>query len=287
MKTLLAVDGSDQSYEAARALGHLARADQVIVVHALDVPQPAYPMMMPEVARDIYTTIERGMREDSERLLARVKSILPPNVGPVATRMEVGTPADAILTVAEQERADLIVLGARGLGPIGEMVFGSVSHRVLSHGHCPTLVVNGPMRALRQALLTIQGPDDAAAATRFLAKKPFRESIELTVLTVIPFAQSLWPAGVSPSEAHQKQIIESAQRFVDNAVESIAKQGYRVSGATTLGAPSAAILGWAKETKPDLLLMGSRGRKAATRFLLGSVSHAVLHKTAWPVLIIR
>jgi len=287
MRTLLAVDGSDQSYEAARALGHLAHAEQVIVLHALDVPQPAYPMMMPEVARDIYATVERGMREDGERLLARVKSILPPNVGPVATRMEVGTPADAILTVAEQERTDLIVLGARGLGPIGEMVFGSVSHRVLTHGHCPTLVVNGPMRALRQALLSIQGPDDAAAATRFLAKKPFRESIELTVLTVIPFAQSLWPAGVSPSEAQQKQIIESAQRFVDNAVVTIANLGYRVSGATTLGAPSAAILGWAKETKPDLLLMGSRGRKAATRFLLGSVSHAVLHKTAWPVLIFR
>ncbi len=47
MRILLAVDGSDNSYEALRILTHLARAEQLILLHALDVPQPTYPMMMP------------------------------------------------------------------------------------------------------------------------------------------------------------------------------------------------------------------------------------------------
>ena len=47
MKMLLAIDGSDQSYEAVRALKHLARADELQVLHVLVVPSPAYSMMVP------------------------------------------------------------------------------------------------------------------------------------------------------------------------------------------------------------------------------------------------
>lgn len=287
MRTLLAVDGSDQSYEAARALAHFAHAEQLIVLHALHVPEPSYPMMMPEVARDIYSNIERGMREDGERLLDRMNSILPPHVGPVTKRMEVGAPAEMILAVAEEVRADLIVLGARGMGPVGELVFGSVSHRILTHGQCARLVVQGPMRQLKRALIAVQGPDDAEAAVKFLSLKPFREPVELTVLTVVPFAQGIWPTTSSPTDMQQKQVIESAQKFIDGVVAQIVTLGYKAAGATTLGVPAQAILGWADETKPDLLLIGSRARKAASRFLLGSVSHAVLHKTKWPVVIYR
>ena len=41
IRTLLAVDGSDQSYEAVRTLSPMNRFDAVIVLHALDVPAPA------------------------------------------------------------------------------------------------------------------------------------------------------------------------------------------------------------------------------------------------------
>ena len=50
MKTILAVDGSDNAYEAVHALKYLARAEQLTLLHALNVPAPAYPMMVPDVA---------------------------------------------------------------------------------------------------------------------------------------------------------------------------------------------------------------------------------------------
>ena len=50
MKTLLAVDGSDNSYEAVHALKYFARAEQLTLLHALNVPRPAYPIILPEVA---------------------------------------------------------------------------------------------------------------------------------------------------------------------------------------------------------------------------------------------
>jgi nucleotide-binding universal stress UspA family protein len=287
MRIIVAVDGSDQSYEAARALAYLCPVQHLIILHAMNVPKPAYPMMMPEVAQELYATVERGMREDGERLLNRTVSILPFHTGSTAKRLEVGLPPDTILSVAERERVDLIALGARGLGPVQEVLLGSVSHRVITQAACPTLVVNRHMRTLKQVLLAVEGERDADAARKFLAARPFKESVQITVLTVLPFAAPLWPVGISDSEVLKEKAIKSAREFVEDVAAKLAKAGDKATGAVTLGAPGSAILGWAEETKPDLILMGSHGRHGATRFLLGSTSHAVLHRAPCPVLVLR
>jgi nucleotide-binding universal stress UspA family protein len=287
MRILLAVDGSKQSEEAARALAHLARAEEVIVLHALDVPEPAYPMMMPEVARDIRSTVERGMREKGERLLAGVAALLPPRTGPVTKRLEVGKPADLIVTIAQEQRVNLIVLGSRGLGPVKERLLGSVSHRVLAHAPCAALMVNRRIRALRQVLLPLQGPDDVEAAVAFLATKPFREAVDVTILTVPPFTKPAWPVGASVSEAVKKDLLEGARLFVEDVASRLRALDYRVQGAAVLGAPATVILKEATKRKVDLILMGARGRRGITRFVLGSVSHAVLHRAPCPVLVFR
>jgi len=287
MKILLAVDGSDQSYEAARALAHLSPVQHLFILHAMNVPKPAYPMMVPEVAQELYATVERGMRDDGERLLNRTVSILPFHTGSTSKRLEVGMPTDTILSVAERERVELIVLGARGLGPVQEVLLGSVSHRVITQAACPTLVVNRHMRTLKQVLLAVEGEWDADAARKFLAARPFKEPVQISVLTILPFASPLWPVGIAESEVLKEKAIKSAREFVDDVAAKLAKAGDKATGAVTLGAPGSAILGWAEETKPDLILMGSRGRHGATRFLLGSASHAVLHRAPCPVLVFR
>ena len=52
-----------------------------------------------------------------------------------------------------------------------------------------------------------------------------------------------------------------------------------------LGMPVESILTHAQKQKTDLILMGSRGRQGVTRFVLGSVSHAVLHQAPCPLLV--
>lgn len=52
-----------------------------------------------------------------------------------------GDPAAEILKAADETRADLIIIGSRGLGRIGGLILGSVSERVLHGAHRPVLVV--------------------------------------------------------------------------------------------------------------------------------------------------
>lgn len=55
-----------------------------------------------------------------------------------------GNPGEAIVRIAEEERADLVVIGSRGLGTIRRSILGSVSDYVVKHVHCPVLVCHKP-----------------------------------------------------------------------------------------------------------------------------------------------
>src|SRR5437660_9897870 len=59
--------------------------------------------------------------------------------------IEMGSPADMILKVAADLKADLIVFGARGARAVARLPshFVSISRKVVSHAHCPVLTVGG------------------------------------------------------------------------------------------------------------------------------------------------
>ena len=284
MKTLLAVDGSDNAYEAVHAMKYLARAEELTLLHALDVPRPAYPMMVPEVAEELYKSLEQSMREDGERLLDRTQSLLPMHAGPSTKQLRIGSPAEVIVSTAGEQHVDLIVMGARGLGPIKERLLGSVSHRILTLAPCATLIVNGPVKAMKNILLPLQGLSDAEAAIRFLQLKPFHDPVEITLLTVLPSTQPPWPVEAAAAETLEKQALQSARGYIDSVTERLRALGYQAQGLAVLGTPSAMILQEATTLRSDLILMGTSGRQGITRFVLGSVSHAVLHKMPCPVL---
>ncbi len=283
MKTILAVDGSDNSYEAVHVMKYMARAEQLTLLHALKVPRPAYPTMIPEAAEEIYKALEQSMKEDGERLLDRVQSLLPLHAGPTTKHLQMGSPAEVILSMAEEQKTDLIVMGARGLGPIKERLLGSVSHRILTLAPCATLIVNGPVKAMKQILLPLEGPSDAEAAIRFLQLKPFHEGVELTLMTVLPWTESPWPSGAA-SEAAATEMLEKQTEYIEGVAERLRAIGYQAHGVALVGTPSTMILQQATTLRSDLIVMGTRGRQGITRFVLGSVSHAVLHQMPCPML---
>jgi len=286
MKLLLAVDGSDHSYEAVRSLHYLARAEELHLVHVLDVPSPAYPMMVPEVAQDLYEAVERNMHDDGTRLLDRIMSLLPLDVGPVTKHLVVGSPAEQIVALAEQLQVGLILMGTRGLGPIKERLIGSVSHRVLTFAPGAKLMLPGPLKGLRHILLPLQGAYDTEQALSLLQRKPFREPPSITLFTVVPHTRPPWPVDAVSAEHMETHSLRHAKDCLEETAGKLHPLGYQTRVAATVGPPVEGILHEARGSHPDLMLLGSRGRRGVTRLVLGSVSHALLHQATYPLMIV-
>lgn len=285
MRTLLAVDGSENARDAARALSCLAPMHSVTLLYVLDIPTWTYPLMVPEMMSGLFTTVEQQRRQDGARLLEQIRAMLPSSVKNVSTHLEKGKAAEVILDTAVREHSGLIVMGSRGLGPIKELVFGSVSHNVLVHSPCPVLIIKRPMQGLRRLVVGISGREDAEAVVEFLTARPFLEAVEIVILTVL-LLPLLWPSGIETAESVNKKIGEAARQCVDDVASRLGKIGYRATSAVREGRPETVISGWASEPGADLILVGARRRGKAERLLLGSVSHAVLQSAPCSVLVI-
>jgi nucleotide-binding universal stress UspA family protein len=287
MKYLLAVDGSDQSLDATRAFEALRPGESLKLVHVVNVPGIPYPAMGANVAKDLAMTVERAMNEEGERVLNQAESLLPLHAGSISKQLEKGSPAESILKMAQDEKVDLVVMGARGMGRVREQIFGSVSHRVMTHASCSTLLVKEPVRHMKNLLVPIDGQEDSDDVLAFFKKNPFREPCSITVLHAIPLVDPVWPVGAMIPPEFRKEMVAYAEKFMQVLCVELKRLGHQAKGLAFEGAPSVTIAEEVKKTKPDLLIMRPHRQSGVSRFFLGSVSHSVVHHTDCSLLLVR
>ena len=287
MKYLLAVDGSEESLDATRAFEALSPAENLKVLHVVNVPGIPYPAMGANVAKDLVMTVERAMNEEGERVLNQAESLLPLHAGSLSKQLEMGSPAETIIKMAQEENVDLVVMGARGMGRIREQIFGSVSHRVMTHAPCSTLLVKQPVRSVKNLLIPIDGQEDSDAVLAFFKKSPFREPCSITVLHAIPLIDPVWPVGAMIPKEFRKEMIAYAEKFTQVLCVELERLGHQAKGVAVEGAPSVTIVEEIRKTKPDLLVMRPKSQSGVSRFFLGSVSHSVVHNTDCSIVLVR
>jgi nucleotide-binding universal stress UspA family protein len=110
--------------------------------------------------------------------------------------------------------------------------------------------------------------------------------VELTLLSVLPSVSPSWGTAALAAESLQARERENAHVFLQHAANQLERLGYSTRCQVLIGTPVELILDQAQKLKADLILMGSRGRQGMLRLVLGSVSHAVLHRTPCPVLVV-
>jgi nucleotide-binding universal stress UspA family protein len=144
-RVTIAVDGSDDARAAVKYFAALPLPPELRVKFVGVVEPLRYPTSVPGVLgitlRDVARDFEDATRKHLEAALAAPAAMLRARVRSVVTTTPIGAPAATILREAELDHSDLIVVGARGLGALGRVAFGSVSERVLRHALCPVLVV--------------------------------------------------------------------------------------------------------------------------------------------------
>jgi nucleotide-binding universal stress UspA family protein len=138
-----AYDGSNGATDAVRHAAGLARlcdAELLIVTiyrhHGL--LEASLAIDMP----DDRGNMDDIMREHA-RTVAEAGRALAQEAGVEKLRLftKGGQPARGIVAFAEEHKADLIVVGSRGLGSVEGFLVGSVSHKITSLADCPVLVV--------------------------------------------------------------------------------------------------------------------------------------------------
>ena len=146
----LATDGSDGSVKAlkfvlskfqpVRATGKGSQAPiHVSVIHVI----PSRPLAPIDVGTTIPWTKYRRLKvkETSRRLAEQTVQKLIEAGFRAEPLCPLGNPTEKIIEAASKHHADLIVMGAKGLGAIDRFLLGSVSTRVVQHAHCAVLVV--------------------------------------------------------------------------------------------------------------------------------------------------
>ena len=287
MRIVIAIDGSSCSISSVQALAHFTPPEELILVHAQHLPDFNYPMITSDLRAEIQEEIKAQLRQEGEGILDEAWKHLPADFAQVQRVHQIGHPVEVIVETARSTRSNLIMLGARGLGPVKELILGSVSHRVLMQAPCSTMIVKAPVTQFRKILLPIEGPEDAEAALQFLALQPFRQPVEVEVFTVWPQPRLSWPSTVAQSNVLETQAIEEAQERMNVITARVRQMNIACQAHVGIGNPAYAILEQAKAAQSDLIMMGTHARSGFSRFLMGSVSHAVLHQAPCPVLIVR
>ncbi len=135
-KLLLATDlseastaATEQAFELAGRLGASLLVVSVIDPGSLLMPGGRFRARVDQV-RDRRAAIAQALVERGRETGV-----------PVSFLVWEGDPGDQIVSAAEAEHADMVIVGSHGRGTVGRLLLGSVSEHVVRNAPCPVLVV--------------------------------------------------------------------------------------------------------------------------------------------------
>lgn len=181
--------------------------------------------------------------------------------------------------------ADLVVVGARGMGGFKGMLLGSVSQAVLQQSTIPVAVVRGDGSGNGKVVVGVDGSDSSKRALQWAIEAAAARSSTLTAVNAWqpPVFGGYPQAGlaIDPAELEStsREIVTDALAEVDTSAlssdpEIVAHLGGAAEGVLTVGDGA------------DLIVLGSRGRGGFKGLLLGSVTLQVTQHSTSTVVVI-
>jgi len=136
----------------------------------------------------------------------------------------------------------------------------------------------------RSILVAVDGSTHGTRALEEAIDVARSEGARLTLVTVAT-RPMIWPAPLQAAVT-DAELEETAQALIDEAAAKV-PDDVPVTTVVHVGRAADEIVRRATEHDHDLIVMGARGRGAATSLLLGSVSHGVLNQSPSAVLIVH
>jgi nucleotide-binding universal stress UspA family protein len=287
MRVMLATDGSTHATAATEWLKNspLPASAELMVTAVAERPAIIFEIGAAESERPPTDEAWRAAEDARERLHGRWPT--------AAVRVVHGDPREEIPALAEQWTADLVVIGARGLGAVKRLVLGSVSTAVVHAVHCAVLVVKdshaGPIDTI---LVAVDGSPNSLAAARFVGELDAVPKVRLLAVVEPPYIPRSAPGVVASSlRAAASELVAERRAEQERVLSQVATDLGRTAGSVTtavvIGRPGEEIVKAANEPEVGLAVVGARGFGAIKRALLGSISEHVLHEAGCPVLVVK
>jgi len=210
----------------------------------------------------------------------------------------VGDPKAEILDHAAAMHADLIVLGANGLGAVERFLVGSVSRAVLRFAPCSVALVRetaAPVMGMK-VLLAIDGSEGSRRATEAIASRPWPAGAEIRVFSVVELGMSALEASfeipafdTAHLESQRAEAMKRTEQEIDSALKTLEAAGLTTSESISVlaASPKELILQEAAAWPADWIVLGSHGSSGLSRFLIGSTSEAVATHATCSVEVVR
>jgi nucleotide-binding universal stress UspA family protein len=192
--------------------------------------------------------------------------------------------------------AALTVVGTRGGRRIPEVLLGSVALHVAAHGRSPVAVISPKAAQSRTGtvLLGVDGSRTSESAVAYAFAEADRREATLDAVLVWDDVALRRYAGQRSSTSEEIGKLEDEE---EHAVLAEQLAGWRdkfpdvpVRQVIVHGRPADALLHYGLQsdaTRPQLVVVGSRGRGGLTGLLLGSTSQSLICHAPWPVVVVR
>lgn len=223
-------------------------------------------------------------------LLAAVEAALGPDAAASVGRLPVcDVPAQGLIEAAKG--ADLLVVGARGLGGFRGLLLGSVSQQCLHHAPGPIAIVHPPREGgtdgAERIVVGVDGSEPSRAALRWaLTEAALRHAtLEAVHGWEVPVVYGpvigAFPYDTKAVETGARELLDE---LVDEALATVDAPGVTVERTAVPGGAAARLLDAAEHAA--LVVIGRRGLGGFGRLLLGSVSEHVARHAPCPVVVL-
>lgn len=267
---VLATDGSEFSAAAEAAAIEMARrCDSELLVTRVVATNPEYEALAPE-------RVEKAEKEALKQVETVVARAQQEHVEAIAIVRHGADPYHEFVRVADEKRADVIVIGRRHRSDLARLMVGDSTAKVIGLAHCSVLVVPRDTQMPKHGIVVATDGSRLGDAAAYSAIRLVNQcTLPLTVLTVMPPDQAA--DGKAEAEATLARVATAASD-AGIQVEGIIESGRR---------PDEVILEIVKRHKADMIVVGSHGRTGLSRLLMGSVSERVIGNAQCPTLVIK
>jgi nucleotide-binding universal stress UspA family protein len=290
------VAGYDGSAEARLAAMWAAREahtgqSRLVLVMAVGYPPMSEPAPMPPgyVVPQMPTPNEETVRTHAEAALADIATRCHqewPDIT-ISTFVSPGRAPEALARIAENAR--LLTIGASGLTGLPKVLLGSTAAELLHHHKRPLVVVRGDKDQTedKRVVVGVDGSEVSTKAIGFAYDFADRHGFELVAVHAWSDLPMDALAPIRTWDYDWDDVQEKGNRLLAEALAGHQRQHPDVPASCVLALdrPGHALLEHAHGAA--LLVVGSHGRGAIKRALLGSVSHAMAYHAPCPVAVVH